>query len=84
MKRVIILGDRTDHGGRVTSASSKETIDGRGIARIHDEVSCPLHGTNVIVEGHSEVTIEGRPLAFEGARTKCGSRLIGSVDFQLE
>ena len=52
MKRVIRLGDPTTHGGTVVSASSTTIINGIRVARLGDQVTCPIpgHGTVVIVE----------------------------------
>jgi uncharacterized Zn-binding protein involved in type VI secretion len=85
-KPIIVLGDATSHGGRVISASSTRTINGKGIARKGDTVSCPLkypnkkpHGVNAIIEGDDSYLIDGIPVALEGHKTECGCTLIGSV-----
>ncbi|WP_082624951.1 PAAR domain-containing protein [Paraburkholderia caribensis] len=75
---VATLGTVTTHGGIVTSASSGVTIDGRPVACVGDTVTCPLHGTGVIIEG-SLGTINGRPLAHHGSGTTCGATLIMAV-----
>lgn len=41
LRGVIRLGDSTDHGGKVISASSTTIIQGKPLARIGDMVSCP-------------------------------------------
>ena len=41
---VVRLGDQTSHGGVVISASATHTIEGVGIARVGDQVSCPKPG----------------------------------------
>jgi uncharacterized Zn-binding protein involved in type VI secretion len=43
MMNLIRLGDATDHGGKVISASKGMHYDGLFVARMGDEVSCPLH-----------------------------------------
>ena len=83
-RRIIVLGDQTDHGGVVITGSSEHTMHGRPIARLGDEVACPLHGINRIVEGHPTATIEGIPVAVEHGMTACGSHLIGSIDAEID
>ncbi|WP_211467019.1 PAAR domain-containing protein [Collimonas silvisoli] len=74
---MIVVGDCTDHGGVVLSGSGNRLIDGKAIARIGDQVSCPRHGTNKIVEGHPTFTIDGKAAALTGCKTECGSVLLG-------
>lgn len=76
-RNVILLGDITDHGGHVITASSTHVQGGRPVARVGDTVTCPLHGDNAI-QGRSPVLIDGQPMAFEGMTTACGSHLIAS------
>lgn len=80
-RKIIVLGDPTSHGGQVISGSSLHTIDGKPIARLGDQVSCPIkgHGTNPIVEGDPNCLIGGLPVALEGHKTQCGCSLIGTV-----
>jgi len=40
-KKIIVVGDSTDHGGKVISGSPKDTIMGKRIARMGDLVDCP-------------------------------------------
>ncbi|WP_409248845.1 PAAR domain-containing protein, partial [Enterobacter hormaechei] len=47
---VVVLGDATSHGGKVTSASSSFDIAGKNAALLNDTVSCPEHGMNKIIE----------------------------------
>jgi uncharacterized Zn-binding protein involved in type VI secretion len=78
----IRLGDDTDHGGKVISASSTMDYDGRFLARKGDEVSCPKHPDvrpNRIIEGDESMTDHGMPLARHGHRASCGCRLISSL-----
>ncbi|HIC0138316.1 PAAR domain-containing protein, partial [Enterobacter hormaechei] len=49
-KFVVVLGDATTHGGKVTSASSSFDISGKNAALLNDTVSCPEHGMNKIIE----------------------------------
>jgi uncharacterized Zn-binding protein involved in type VI secretion len=78
----IRLGDSTDHGGKVISASSTMVFDGRPLARKGDEVSCPKHPDvrpNRIIEGDESTTDDGVPIARQGHRAMCGCRLISSL-----
>lgn len=82
MSNFIRLGDSTDHGGKVISASSEMIYDGRPVARKGDEVTCPDHsGTkpNLILEGDETTTDGGIPVARHGHRATCGCHLISSL-----
>ncbi|WP_211452814.1 PAAR domain-containing protein [Collimonas antrihumi] len=85
-RRIITVGDSTDHGGKVISGSPTHQIDGRAIARLDDLVDCPMHypdgrphGINKIIEGHATYSVDNKPVAIDGSRTECGCQLIGSV-----
>lgn len=78
----IRLGDATDHGGKVISASTTMDYDGVPLARKGDEVTCPQHPDvrpNRIIEGDESMTDHGVPLARHGHRATCGCRLISSL-----
>lgn len=81
MKGVIRLGDKTTHDGQVMSASTKFVIQGKGVARIGDTVTCPQkgHGPTTIIEGDPNVLDEGKPVAFHGHKCACGCSLISSI-----
>ena len=77
----IVLGDKTSHGGVVISASGTSDCDGKGIARVGDQVTCPKKGhgqVTMIVSGDSTAIIDGRPAARHGDKTACGALLIAS------
>ena len=78
-RKLIVVGDPTDHHGTVISGSPAHTIAGKAIARKGDQVDCPRHGKNLIVEGEGSLTIDGIPVALEGHKTECGCVLIGTV-----
>ncbi|MBK5142203.1 PAAR domain-containing protein [Budviciaceae bacterium BWR-B9] len=81
MKGVIRLGDATDHGGKVISASSTMIIHGKGVARVGDLVNCPQsgHGINKIIGGEETFKDQGIPVALDGHKTECGCTLISSI-----
>ncbi|MFM0644291.1 PAAR domain-containing protein [Paraburkholderia bryophila] len=81
MPNLIRLGDSTDHGGQVISASSTMRYDGRFVARKGDQVSCPKHNLrpNLIIDGDGSTMDHGVPVARHGYRAMCGCRLISSL-----
>ncbi|MGU7779700.1 PAAR domain-containing protein [Burkholderia sp. PU8-34] len=78
-KPFIVLGDRHTHGGTVTSAATASSVDGRGIARRNDKVTCPIHGPNRIVDGDDTMIVQGEGVARDGYKTACGATLIAST-----
>jgi uncharacterized Zn-binding protein involved in type VI secretion len=77
---LILLGDKTSHGGTVIEASSESSIGGIRIARLGDNTACPLpgHGVNPIVSGDGTLLVDGKPVARMGDVTACGAVLIAS------
>lgn len=80
-KGLVLLGDSTSHGGKVISASSNITVDGKKAALIGDLVSCPIygHGNNPIVEGAPHRTLNGRAVVVDGCKCLCGCTVISSA-----
>jgi uncharacterized Zn-binding protein involved in type VI secretion len=80
-RAIVRLGDKTSHGGVVSSASKIHTLRGIGIARVGDLVSCPLpgHGNNPIIEGCTAFSLNGRNVALHGHKSACGCSLIASL-----
>lgn len=78
---LVLLGDKTTHGGEVISASSAFTVNGKKVALVGDMISCPLpgHGKNAIIEGYSQRKYQGRPVAVDGCQCQCGCKLISSA-----
>jgi uncharacterized Zn-binding protein involved in type VI secretion len=76
----IVLGDTTDHGGTVIEASGMTDTQGKRIARVGDQVTCPKrnHGTTVIVSGDATMIIDGKPAARHGDKCACGATLIAA------
>jgi uncharacterized Zn-binding protein involved in type VI secretion len=78
----IRLGDATDHGGEVTTASDTMRYGGRCVARKGDLVECPQHSRvqpNVILEGDEKITDHRLPIARQGHHATCGCSLISSL-----
>ncbi|KGM27093.1 PAAR domain-containing protein [Photorhabdus akhurstii] len=84
-KAVILLGDMTDHGGKVITAIDEYTHNGIPIAGKEDLVECPqCKGVFPIIQGASSLKYKGKPIALEGMQTACGAKLIASQhDFTL-
>jgi uncharacterized Zn-binding protein involved in type VI secretion len=79
---LIRLGDTTDHGGEVITASETMRYQGVRVARRGDEVKCPQHpevNPNVILEGDVKITDHGIPVARQGHHATCGCSLISSI-----
>ena len=76
----IVLGDKTSHGGTVIQASGQTSTGNVAVARVGDQVTCPIknHGTNAIVSGDATLIIDGAPVARAGDKTACGAVLIPS------
>jgi len=77
---VVVLGDATTHGGKVTSASSSFVISGKNAALLNDTVICPEHGINKIIECDISAYEEnGRGVVLHGCKTQCGSSVIAGM-----
>ena len=81
MRGVIRIGDSTSHGGTVKTGKSQSLVMGRAVACVGDQCTCPMSGHDdcVIVDGDSDVLIDGCAVAFDGHKTSCGATLISSV-----
>jgi uncharacterized Zn-binding protein involved in type VI secretion len=80
-KPVILIGDKTSHGGVVLEGSPTSDVNGKRIARVGDKVSCPQRNcpsVTVIVTGDPTCLIDGKPVARHGDKTACGASLIAS------
>ena len=83
MQKIVVIGDHTDHGGRVITADSTTDTDGMKWARKGDMVSCPrCHGVFPIVQGDEGFIVGGVPVAYDGCKTACGARLIAGGQFR--
>ncbi|MEK8033050.1 PAAR domain-containing protein [Ideonella sp. DXS29W] len=78
---LIVVGDKTDHGGEVIQGSPVSDAAGKPIARVGDKVTCPKKGhggTTVIASGDPTFMIDGQPAARHGDKTACGATLLSS------
>ncbi|MBN6069207.1 PAAR domain-containing protein [Aggregatibacter actinomycetemcomitans] len=79
IRRVIVIGDKTTHGGTVLQGSHTITAGGKNIALQGDLVTCPqCKGNFHIAEGSSKMSANGKGVALEGMKTTCGAELIAS------
>ncbi|WP_350307029.1 PAAR domain-containing protein [Photorhabdus viridis] len=79
VKAVILLGDTTDHGGKVITAIDDYTHKGIPVAGKEDLVECPqCKGVFPIVQGADSLKYKGKLIALEGMQTACGAKLIAS------
>ncbi len=75
---IIVLGDTTDHGGKVITAGSTADTNGFPWARKGDMVSCPkCKGVFPIAQGDPNFISDGAPVAYAGCSVACGAKLIG-------
>lgn len=76
---LIVLGDKTSHGGSViTCAQTTDTL-GKGWARVGDMVACPrCKGIFPISQGDNSLKDDGRAVAYHGCKVACGAVLISS------
>lgn len=81
MRPIILVGDRTSHGGTVLEGAASTFVHGRQVARIGDRISCPRsgHSAAVIISGDESSLVDGKPIARHGDKCSCGATLIASV-----
>lgn len=78
---LIVVGDKTDHGGTVIQGTPTSDNAGVPFARVGDRVTCPRKGhggLSVIVSGDPTFIIDGAPVARHGDLCACGAKLLGS------
>ena len=81
---IIVLGDKTSHGGTVVTCSPVSDTHGKGWARVGDMVSCPrCKGVFPISQGDSSLIDAGKAVAYHGCKTACGATLISSQMYTL-
>lgn len=69
------LGDMSDHGGVIITASPNWKCNGIPIARVTDQHSCPLpgHGVTPIESGSPNWSVNGLAMARVGSVCGCGA-----------
>jgi uncharacterized Zn-binding protein involved in type VI secretion len=75
---IVRLGDPTDRGSVVITASQSMKLRGIPIARVGGQVRCPRHpdtSPNVITEGDQELKDRGVPVARHGHKATCGCKV---------
>lgn len=79
MPEIIRKGDSTDHGGSVLEGFTQTNLNGKPMAGVGHQVSCPkCKGVFPIIEGSLTYKVNGIPVALHGMKTACGARLIAS------
>ena len=81
MQALIVVGDRTSHGGVVIDGSPETDINGKAVARVGNHATCPVRGygrITTIVTGDPTLIIDGAPAACHGDKTACGAVLLSS------
>lgn len=78
---VIRIDDKTDHGGKVISATSETIVMGKAAALQDDMTFCPqCKGKFAIKPDGSGACHQNNPYAYDGDTTECGARLITSLE----
>jgi uncharacterized Zn-binding protein involved in type VI secretion len=79
---LIVLGDKTSHGGTVIGGATASDTHGTRIARIGDMVSCPrCRGIFPISQGDGSLIVDGAPTAYHGCKVACGATLVSGQVF---
>jgi uncharacterized Zn-binding protein involved in type VI secretion len=78
-EEVIVLGDRTTHGGEVVTATAKVSLLGKQVACVGDQVTCPrCEGLHTIISGAPRSTAHDKAIARNGDSVSCGAKLISA------
>ena len=77
-KQIAVLGDATNYGGRIITASGQGYCGMDGVALLGDLVSCPkCNSTGRIIEGANNFIIDGKPVAYDGCIIACKCKPVG-------
>lgn len=80
----IMLGDMTSGGGQVITGSPFTDIDGKPVARVIDQATCPTHkGSFPIVDGDTTTVIDGQPVAVHGSTLACGCKVLATKQMRV-
>lgn len=84
MPSIARIGDHLSHGGEVLEGSDNVLANGRGVARLGDQVWCSKHGLQPIASGCSATVLtNGRPTAMTGSRAACGAMILSDSNVVL-
>lgn len=87
MPAVARLGDGSDHGGEIITATGTSTANGLQIAVEGDQHRCPIrgHGTTALTSILSDVSTDGKKIITIGATAACGAKInTGSPDVRAD
>lgn len=74
MPMVARLGDPSNHGGTIISASPTTFADGKAVARAGDLHSCPIQGHGITPLSSAAVTLaDGKRVVRVGDTAACGA-----------
>ena len=77
-KQIAVLGDATNYGGRIITASGQGYCGMDGVALLGDLASCPkCNSTGRIIEGADNFIIDGKPVAYDGCIVACKCSPVG-------
>lgn len=76
------IGDKSDHGGEIITATTSITLSDIPIARTGDIHRCPIHGDTPITAS-SAMYYDGLSLAHIGAVAGCGAIITTGADTLL-
>lgn len=82
MGKIVRLGDQSDHGGKMVSATGRFTVNGKQVCVNGDMHQCPIpgHGTTP-VSSSSKTKTNGKSVVRTGDKAGCGATLVqGSGD----
>jgi len=72
-QKVALVGDTTTTGGKIIASENFVRSDEMAMALVGDKVYCPkCDKTGAIIEGCQTITIEGKPVAYNGSQIACG------------
>lgn len=81
-EEVIVLGDKTTHGGKVITASGNFFYKGKRVARVGDKVTCPrCKGAHKIVQGARTSSEQFHQVARHGDQVTCGASLLSGSNW---
>lgn len=83
--KICRLGDSSDHGGKIVTASGPE-LNGIRVALEGDYHDCPKknHGKCVLIASQDVITFDGKRAIVVGDKATCGATIItGSDDFLI-